>query len=299
MEVLLATDGSSPADKAVSLLEKIGNRDGLNVTVFSVVSFALALEQGAAKVGHYSVEEGRRYVATAVDRSVAELTDAGFTATGRIADGDPALEIVSAAEQGAHDLVLLGSGSTSWIGQLMLGSVSNKVLHGSSSSVLIVHKVLDDDNGSVLVGVDGSDGSQAAVRCIEGFADPARTRVSVMAVAAAGASENASRLGIPESEESPEGIKEIKEKVLAEAHDHSAVAAERLRDAGFEVDTIVHPGSPAELLLKEAESGDFDVVAVGARGSGPFPRTILGSVSDKVARSAAAALIGRAGPPTS
>jgi nucleotide-binding universal stress UspA family protein len=290
MEVLFATDGESPGHKAARLLDKIGNRERMNVTVFSVVSFALALEQGAATTGHYSVEAGQRYVAAAVERTVAGLRAAGFTAGGRIEAGDPALEIVSAMGTNGYDVALLGSGSASWLGQLVLGSVANKVLQGISSSVVIVHRLLTDHGGKVLVGADGSDGSEAALGVLEDFADPRRTKVSVMSVAAPGASENLVRLDISEASRTPERVGQV---VLSEARSHSEMAAERLRKAGFDVDTIVPEGSPGDLLLREADSGRFDMIAVGARGRGPFPHSILGSVSDKVARRAATALIGR------
>lgn len=70
-------------------------------------------------------------------------------------------------------------------------------------------------------------------------------------------------------------------------------AAALLADAGFEVEVQISSGNPTEQLLKEAEDGQFDLVAVGSRGQGPFRRALLGSVSDQLVRHSCAALIGR------
>lgn len=85
----------------------------------------------------------------------------------------------------------------------------------------------------------------------------------------------------------------IENQMRNRAQRHADHAATRLRDSGFAVDAHIASGSAAEQLLKEAESGRFDLVAVGSRGMGPFGRTMLGSVSDHVARHCRAALIGR------
>jgi nucleotide-binding universal stress UspA family protein len=64
-------------------------------------------------------------------------------------------------------------------------------------------------------------------------------------------------------------------------------------EAGFDVTDQLAMGPPSEQLLKEAESGTFDLVAVGSRGLGPVRRVLLGSVSDHVARLARAAFVAR------
>lgn len=73
-------------------------------------------------------------------------------------------------------------------------------------------------------------------------------------------------------------------------------AAERLGAAGFVAEPAVVPGAPAACLLQEAESDDADLVVVGSRGLGPVSRMLLGSVSDRVARNARAALVCRRVP---
>lgn len=48
-------------------------------------------------------------------------------------------------------------------------------------------------------------------------------------------------------------------------------------------ETVVLHGPPAEALASAAETGDVDLVVVGSRGRGVLARTLLGSVSDRLA----------------
>jgi nucleotide-binding universal stress UspA family protein len=52
-------------------------------------------------------------------------------------------------------------------------------------------------------------------------------------------------------------------------------------------------GRPGHQLLEEAQDIGADLVVVGSRGRGVMSRTLLGSVSDQVARHAPATFVGR------
>lgn len=49
-----------------------------------------------------------------------------------------------------------------------------------------------------------------------------------------------------------------------------------------EVHTTLKSGDPAEMIIKQAELEDYDLIIMGSRGLGTFSRTMLGSVSSKV-----------------
>ena len=95
------------------------------------------------------------------------------------------------------------------------------------------------------------------------------------------------------SAEALEHNEELERQMRERGQRHADRAATLLRDAGFEAEAHIASGSPTEQLLKEADSGEFDLVAVGSRGLGPFRRALLGSVSDQVVRHSRAALVGR------
>lgn len=52
--------------------------------------------------------------------------------------GDPAAEILKAADETRADLIIIGSRGLGRIGGLILGSVSERVLHGAHRPVLVV-----------------------------------------------------------------------------------------------------------------------------------------------------------------
>ena len=49
-----------------------------------------------------------------------------------------------------------------------------------------------------------------------------------------------------------------------------------------EVKTKLRRGNPADQIIREADSEDYDLIIMGSKGLGTFSRTILGSVSNKV-----------------
>lgn len=48
------------------------------------------------------------------------------------------------------------------------------------------------------------------------------------------------------------------------------------------VDVKLRRGDPADVIIREARDGGYDLVVMGSRGLGTFSRAMLGSVSNKV-----------------
>ena len=66
----------------------------------------------------------------------------------------------------------------------------------------------------------------------------------------------------------------------------STVAADLLRGSRLRVVTRAVWGNPAEVIVEEAERGNFDLIAMGSRGAGRITGLLVGSVSDRVAHRA-------------
>jgi nucleotide-binding universal stress UspA family protein len=171
VKLLFPTDGKPPATAAGDLLINLGDRERLDITVLSVNGFATALEEGARIEHHYSPEAGRSHAFSVIDATVEKLRAHGFRADGRLAEGWPPDEILGEIEGSRYDMTLMGSGSASWLGRVLLGSVATKVLHASTSSVLIAHNAPGDGLPQVLYGTDGSRGAQFALRALMEFAE--------------------------------------------------------------------------------------------------------------------------------
>lgn len=70
--------------------------------------------------------------------AAAELKEAGIKFVIDVKIGDPAQEICIQSKYENYDLIVMGSRGIGQFKELMLGSVSHKVLHNTDCPVLIV-----------------------------------------------------------------------------------------------------------------------------------------------------------------
>lgn len=295
MKVMYAVDGSVASDAAAQLLEVLSNRAELEVSVVSVAEAEPVVPGREEELGPVRVREATGRAREIVDRSVQRLRSAGFAAEGQVIHGRPGSALLEATKDLQADLVLLGAGRHSWLGNMLLGRTSTQVLKLSRTSILIVHGTCKPGEAlRVLVATDGSPSAQRAIELFAQLADPDRCQIGVLSVAQnpqvpaldyAGASGGETESsGVGESS----GVQERIEQATRRADD----AAATLRDAGFNVDTIVRQGSAHHMVLEEADKGDYPLVVVGSKGNGAV-QSPLGSVSESVVRHANAALVGR------
>ena len=80
------------------------------------------------------IREDRDYL----DALVAELHAQGFTVESRLAMGDPATEIVKAAEAEGADLVAMATHGHRFVKDILLGATVNKVRHELKVPVLLL-----------------------------------------------------------------------------------------------------------------------------------------------------------------
>jgi nucleotide-binding universal stress UspA family protein len=134
--------------------------------------------------------------------------------------------------------------------------------------------------GTIVVGVDGSEGSLEALRWA---ADEARLRgAKLVAVHAWSAPYAPAMPGIGEPAALP-----VDRTVVQQAADEALEAS--LREAGvpregIELERAVVEDSPAYALLDQAK--DADLLVVGSRGHGRIAGALLGSISQQVAQHA-------------
>ena len=147
--VLFATDGSELAIEAAQ--RAAGMLADFEATVLGVVPPPPLLVPSTEVAGIESVAVPVTSPATvaAIDESVTVEIEAGIertiTAIGRPAErrvvhGDPAIEICRIAEEGRFDLVVIGSHGSGFLKRVLLGSVSQHVLHHAPCPVLVVRE---------------------------------------------------------------------------------------------------------------------------------------------------------------
>ena len=144
MKILVAADGTKQGDSAVEMLGnlRLGERD--EVKVVSVVDMAVPLAidiyggylPDTTELENVSRDNATRVLEAAIKRSKEVATD--VTTSGEVLFGSPESRIVETAEQFKADLIILGSHGYNRWERLLLGSVSDSVLHHAPCSVLIV-----------------------------------------------------------------------------------------------------------------------------------------------------------------
>jgi nucleotide-binding universal stress UspA family protein len=118
-KILVGTDGSKTAAKAVDRAVEVAASSGASLTIFT----ASAPDRGEKIVS----AEAARHAGT----SVAIET--------QVADTDPVSGLIDAAAAGGYDLLVMGNkGMTGVTRFFRLGSVPNKVTHHLPCSLLIV-----------------------------------------------------------------------------------------------------------------------------------------------------------------
>jgi nucleotide-binding universal stress UspA family protein len=140
--IVVGTDGSQRAERAVERAGELGRALGVVVHVVSAHSrgtdgmyMAGAGEFGDAEV--FVEDEKRVRAEHYLERAQGRLTDLGVASEAHVWQGDPAEALVRIAEEQAAQLIVVGNrGMTG--ARRMIGSVPNSVSHHAPCDVLIV-----------------------------------------------------------------------------------------------------------------------------------------------------------------
>jgi nucleotide-binding universal stress UspA family protein len=128
----------------------------------------------------------------------------------------------------------------------------------------------------ILVGFDGSANSLRALEEALEVAQP-ETRITVVAAAQPPA---------PPDYDVPDGTEDLGQR------EHELDDARRLlEELGRTGEVVAVNGAPADVLVEEAEQRGADLIVVGRRGLTGAERLVMGSVSAKVARTAACSVL--------
>lgn len=285
-DIIVGVDASTSAEHALDLALLEAERTGCPLRAVHVWTTPVWL--GGAAMGGLVVpapvpEDCRKVARGLVDELVAKAmsrrsSDAAVEVTAEIEEGDPG-RVLSRLSDGASLLVMGGSGH----GQLasaLLGSATTYVLHHATCPVMVVPQSADARPfARVLVGIDGSPSSRAALA----WARKAAESLACPLVAVHAWIINPAPVPMPYFER-------------ADGSTYSQVAqdwlvaelAKELPDTATVVPLTPY-GSAAGALVEEA--GTNDLIVVGSRGHGGFASLLLGSVASQTATHARGAVV--------
>jgi len=135
--LLVAVDGSEPAQKAARYAADIAARFHAHLTLVYVIPHLLLPPDAYGLTVEEIEEEHRTYAEGLLADEVAKLSAPGLTVETQILFGSPAEAIAEAAQEG--DMVVVGSRGRGAVARVLLGSVSDRLVHISQRPVLVVH----------------------------------------------------------------------------------------------------------------------------------------------------------------
>ena len=268
LPILVAYDGSPDSQRALewAATESLRARTPIQVLVVNEVPPpAWGDAAGMAIVTEGFVLDS----SVLLDRAKAYLAEAGIsTPTIQQRSGHVVGELLRAAASAST--VVIGSRGHGRAGEALLGSVSQHVARHATCPVVVVREPHDGDARRIVVGIDGSQTSAAALD----YACRRAEATGETVVAIHGWHVRAPSTDVwnskPRSVESAD-----RELLLAES-----VAGVRADHPDVRLEQEVVPVAPDQCLV-DASAG-ASLVVVGSRGRGFFSGMLLGSVSQAV-----------------
>jgi nucleotide-binding universal stress UspA family protein len=275
--VVAGVDGSADAGLAVDLAA--WEADRRHAPLRLVCGFRPVYAYGMVSTGYDLV------------RHVRDLDDMLLAESARVARRYPDLPVATEVVQGgpasvlvdksrAAQLVVVGSRGLGGFASLLLGSVSAQVAAHAKAPVIVVRPPAVEGSrdipgsGPVVVGVDGSTGSPAAVQFA--FEEAAARRHELIALYAWGT------MPYDGGDNNPWVGQDIADTALAEA---LLGWREKYPEVPVQHHAI-HSLAPVQTILDQ--SAGAGLIVVGPRGHGGFTGLLLGSVGDALVRHAKA-----------
>ena len=135
MKVLVATDGSEHSMKAVQRALEMAEKQGAQVTLMSVAYYVGDFDEMPPYVQEKLEAEAR----AALKKSKAVFDQKGIKVETALEAGMvPANNIISMAEKGKFDRIIMGSTGLSGLGRVFMGSTAAKVVAHAPCEVTVV-----------------------------------------------------------------------------------------------------------------------------------------------------------------
>ena len=275
-KMLLATDGSDDAALAARAAVDIARKTGPELHVVHAWH-SVPSTRFESYIHAQLKREGREVLAEQVERIKG---DGANVAEAHLREGPAVDEILDLAKEVGADLIVIGSRGLGPVKRVVLGSVSEGVVHHATRPVLVLR-----GGGwppeQVVIGDDNSEAAEEAGELAAVIGRLVGARVTLV---------RAYRKLPKMDVERRELNARMADDELRREERKLWERATQIQEAHEVRPTVrLSAGDPAARILEAAEEGDAPektLVAVGSRGLGTMRRMRLGSVSTKVLRAA-------------
>jgi nucleotide-binding universal stress UspA family protein len=290
MKILIGYDGSEYSDFALDDLQRAGLPAEADVFVATIAEMwiQMPLSYGGVETGFVDeTVSGKAQASEIASKGVERLRKSfpQWRIEGDATVGSPSENLLSKADDWKPDLIVVGSQSRGAVGRFFFGSVAQSLLDNALCSVRIGRKPAADavptkeKHLRLIVGVDGSEGAEAAVDSIISRQWDARCEICVVSAIDYVVPLIQFDSGAPPP--THHSVYYLEEFEKAEKNVNRAV--NKLDGAGFSTVAVIRNQDPKSLLIEQAKERKADCLFVGAKGKSRIERLLIGSVSSSVA----------------
>jgi len=136
-KILVPTDVSEHSRRALNIALELARKFNAEVELLFVVADRVIYSFGEADIYVASSEQVEKEGELALKSMLKEIDISGISLNKKTLHGNPSKVILQEVENEAIDLVVMGSHGYGAVVGSVLGSVSQKVLHGARCAVLI------------------------------------------------------------------------------------------------------------------------------------------------------------------
>ena len=301
--ILVPLDGSAFAEAAIEPARRIAEQHEASLEFVTVHQPELPVSElsGTPSVDPRFEAEMLRAQRQYLERVVAAARQRGpASASGVFLEGNVARELVRQIERGGAGLVVMTTHGHGGLERLWLGSIADRVVRETHVPVLLVRGAPDGEGAPdlprfrrIVIALGGVEDEQRVIDATMLITDRERATYTLLHVATITNLLPAAALGVPMMPGEGSALPPtVDEAALAQARRYLERLAAPLRAAGVAVDCdVAVGGSVARAILDYARTTRADLVALATHAHAPLTRAVLGSVADKVMRSADASVL--------
>ena len=267
--ILVGFDGSDESRDALHLAKGLAELEGAKLDVASVFLYHPLAPRAAV-----DPDQEAKYFEWAFSEARSELPGTPISPRQvRLSDISPARALNNLAEEEGVDLIVVGSTHRGQLGRILPGSVGERLLHGAPCAVAVAPRgyARGEHFGLGLIGVayDWTPESELALEEAARLARGLDCTLQLITVV---------------STVSPEGLERELDREGLRKTLHAATSRLKQVNPDLAVEEALEEGDPAAVLARHGV--ELDLLVIGSRGYGPARRTLLGSVSCEVMRTA-------------
>jgi nucleotide-binding universal stress UspA family protein len=281
--MLIPLDGSKVAEQVLPYARRLAKALKIPVELLEVVDLEALRLLANPERGRYTdaLLSEKKETSKSYLEAVAQSFQ-GTQVTCLVEKGIPEDVVIKRAASDKDTLIVMATHGRSGIQRWVLGSVADKILHGSTNHLLLIRANDQAKAGGeaplrkVIVPLDGSPLAETVLPYVFDIAKKMRLEVVFV---------RAYALPTSATDEYETYSDELISQIEAEAQDYLAEKVRESKAKGLEnVSSVVNIGSGAEEIITLARNTPDNFVTMCTHGRSGIKRWVLGSVTDRVVR---------------